>query len=140
MSVNVAKDLMEIDIIERMNLLEREVAGQGAKLDAIQDSIRRIAQSVDRPTNWTGIGALVIGAFTVCLTIMTLANSAVAEKASSVSARVDSVSSHLEETLPAIYQGQQHRIELDDDLEEAKRDIKRLIEKTAKIEALTGVK
>jgi hypothetical protein len=133
MSVNVAKDLMEIDIIERMNLLEREVAGQGAKLDAIQESIRRIAQSVDSPTNWTGIGALVIGAFTVCLTIMTLANSAVAEKANAVAIQMEKV-------LPSTYESRQHLIEVDDDLEEAKRDIKRLIEKTARIEALTGIK
>ncbi len=133
MSVNVAKDLMEIDIIERMNLLEREVAGQGAKLDAIQESIRRIAQSVDSPTNWTGIGALVIGAFTVCLTIMTLANSAVAEKANAVSARMEIIA-------PIAHETHQHVTELDDDLEEAKKDIKKLIEKTARLEALQGVK
>lgn len=127
MTVNVAKDLMEINIIERMNLLEREVAGQGAKLDAIQESLRRLAQSVDRPTNWAGIGALIIASFTVCLTIMSLATSAVGEKANETSAQVNEIT-------PIVYQSAEHIDRADDDIAEMKRDIKKLIAQAAKAE------
>ena len=61
---------MQEEVFDRINQLEREVASQGAKLDSIQESIHRIAQSVDRPTNWTGIGALLLATFSVCLSII----------------------------------------------------------------------
>lgn len=63
----------EEDIFARLNQVEREVAGQGAKLDAIQDSVERIARREERPIPWPSIGALVLGTLTFVMSIGSLA-------------------------------------------------------------------
>lgn len=62
----------QIDVIDRVNQAEREVAGIGAKLDAVQESLDRLAKRSDQPTNWVGIGGLVFVAFTYVLTSTSL--------------------------------------------------------------------
>lgn len=80
---------MQEEVFDRINQLEREVASQGAELDSIQESIHRIAQSVDRPINWIGIGALLFGMFSFCLSIIFMTTDPIKANMSEVTAKAE---------------------------------------------------
>ena len=67
-------------VVQRINALESDVSGMGAKVDNLIASVDRLANKSDQPTNWVGIGGLVFGAFTVAMAVMALSTSPLSER------------------------------------------------------------
>jgi archaellum component FlaC len=126
--MNMPTATFEIDIVERINQLEREVSGQGAKLDAIKDSISRLASNVDRPTNWIGVGSLIVAGFALSMSFMSLVTSGVEEQ-------VDRLEQHITVSTPIIYEHASDLEHIIDQIKEHKKDIKSLMYGQGRLDA-----
>lgn len=105
-----ATSKFEEDIFARLNQVEREVAGQGAKLDAIQDSVERIARREDRPVPWTSIGALVLGTLTFVMSLGSLAMVGLSSDIKANEKSIDKVAKEVTERTDMVY-GSSHMTE-----------------------------
>lgn len=71
---------IEANLFDRLNHVEAVQAQQGAKLDAIQQSLDRLNKRADQPTNWFALGGFIFAAFSTALAIMALSINPVSEK------------------------------------------------------------
>lgn len=130
--MNIKTDSFEIDVVERINQLEREVSGQGAKLDAINDNIARLVANADRPTNWIGIGSLIIAMFSVTMGFMTIVTSGTNEKLSEHS-------EILALLVPTVSSGTAKLEEYEEQTEDLQKDVKQLLVKMGMLDGMIKV-